>query len=157
MRKAAIVFSMFMCAPALLGFALKNKTWDCGMNINRHGRGTPHIEGRSKSYGPIHGTVDVYGAFIQSMSYGAGDRFPSTEAINFYGHNDFRFRYRGDVTAIRLGVGKATVYEGPPIASYRVKNAAGQPISMYFEWNGPEATVEVADSCSLVSLLRGLL
>jgi len=74
------------------------------------------------------------------------------ETINFHGNNDLRFRYKGDITKIRLWSGKTVAYESPPIDAYR---PSGQPIGMYLEWNGPEASVEIADSCSISSFWRG--
>ena len=74
------------------------------------------------------------------------------ESTNFRGSGLLHFRYEGDVTKIYLWSGEALAYAGPPIPSFHLSS---QELGLYFEWNGPGATVDISDRCSIRTLLRG--
>jgi hypothetical protein len=153
-RGMAVVVVGILGAGVLL-YVARDVSWSCGFTTYKKGIGHPVVSGRTTSYGPVSGSTSTHGAFLIShrmrVLNDSDPQIGTIESVNINGLGDLTFKYEGDITKIYVWSGRSLIYKGAPVQSL---HAPDPDIGLFFEWDGPEATVQVSDRCSLSSFGR---
>ena len=145
MKTSRLILLVGLLSVPLGLFAFRNQSWECSYKLN-----TGTVQRTANSLKISNRSTQTAGVIISnvSMSIDApmADRPMILEDIGSNG--DYTFHYSTNVKKVIFWSRKTKVYEGPPIASFKIGRGpfAIEPVA------DEPATVEAISRCSIAEL-----